>query len=161
MVTVSGLDTPLFKKAIQSNKIQSRDFNISVSSDNKYLIFTPKKGKVVISASTKIDRLNQIARQYGKVNFDFFTTDVAEALSKYAENHARFMAYAQLINGQTMPFDISADIVDAAGNVIRREGQPTLLDVRAIPKQILSGQKPTEMELTNLARRIDNLDRIS
>lgn len=50
----------IFRKAIKSNKIQSRDFNISVSSDNKYLIFTPKKGKVVISASTKIDRLNQI-----------------------------------------------------------------------------------------------------
>jgi hypothetical protein len=104
-----------------------------------------------------IDRLNQIARQYGKVKFDFFTTDVAEALTKYAENHARFMAYARLINGQTMPFDISADILDAAGNVIRREGQPTLLDVKGIPKEILSGQKPGEMELTTLARRIENL----
>jgi hypothetical protein len=50
----------IFKKAIKSKKIQSRDFNISVSSDNKNLIFTPKKGKVVISAKTKIDRLNQI-----------------------------------------------------------------------------------------------------
>jgi len=104
-----------------------------------------------------IDRLNEIAKQYGKVKFDFFTTDVAEALTKYGENHARFISYAQLINGQSMPINISMDIKDAAGNLLRREGQPTLLDVSAIPKEILSGQKPGEMELVTLARRIENL----
>ena len=104
-----------------------------------------------------IDRLNEIAKQYGKVKFDFFTTDVAEALTKYAENHARFMAYAQLIASQSKPYNYSVDITDAAGNLIRREGQPTLLDVKGIPKEILSGQKPGEMELVTLARRIENL----
>ena len=49
-----------------------------------------------------IDRFNEIARQYGKVKFDFFTTDVAEALAKYADNHARFMSYGETILG-TVP----------------------------------------------------------
>ena len=50
----------IFSNAIKTNKIQSRDFSISVSADKKYLIFKPKKGSVSISAKTKIDRLNQI-----------------------------------------------------------------------------------------------------
>lgn len=50
----------IMRNAIETKKIQSKDFNISVSSDYKYLIFKPKKGKVVIDAKTKIDRLNQI-----------------------------------------------------------------------------------------------------
>lgn len=50
----------IWNKSIKSGKVQSRDFNLSVSSDSKNLIFTPKSGKVVINAKTKIDRLNQI-----------------------------------------------------------------------------------------------------
>ena len=50
----------IFRNAIKTKKIQSRDFGISVSSDSNYLIFKPNKGSVVINAKTKIDRLNQI-----------------------------------------------------------------------------------------------------
>jgi hypothetical protein len=50
----------IFRNAIKTKKIQSKDFNISVSSDSNFLIFKPKKGNVVIDAKTKIDRLNQI-----------------------------------------------------------------------------------------------------
>lgn len=50
----------IFSNAIKTNKIQSKDFSISVSADKKYLIFKPKRGSVSISAKTKIDRLNQI-----------------------------------------------------------------------------------------------------
>ena len=50
----------VFRNAIKTNKIQSKDFEILVSSDSNYLIFKPKKGSVSISAKTKIDRLNEI-----------------------------------------------------------------------------------------------------
>ena len=50
----------IFSNAIKTNKIQSKDFSISVSADKKYLIFKPNRGSVVIDAKTKVDRLNQI-----------------------------------------------------------------------------------------------------
>jgi len=50
----------IFRDAIKTRKLASRDFRISVSSDSNYLIIKPKTGKVVINAKTKIDRLNQI-----------------------------------------------------------------------------------------------------
>lgn len=52
----------IFRNAIKTKKIQSKDFGISVSSDSNYLIFKPNKGSVVINAKTKTDRLNQIWR---------------------------------------------------------------------------------------------------
>ena len=64
-----------------------------------------------------VNRLNQIARQYGKVKFDFFTTDVAEALAKYVDNHARFMAY-----GNTM---LSTIPRSASGLSLSRTGVGT------------------------------------
>lgn len=60
-------------------------------------------GKTLTDADIRggVRRLNEIARdpRYGNLNFDFFETDVRRALAKYGENHARFMATMQSIDG--------------------------------------------------------------
>jgi hypothetical protein len=84
-------------------------------------------------------RFNQIAKDSGKIKFDFFTTDVTEALAKYTENHSRFMTYGQTINelGQTAP-------------VLAQ-------DVRGLPLTEIFGKKPGESELLTLEKRLTNL----
>lgn len=42
-------------------------------------------------------RLNQIAKDSGRIKFDFFETDVIEAMNKYANKHAQFSALQKVL----------------------------------------------------------------
>ena len=103
-----------------------------------------------------IDRLNQIARQYGKVKFDFFTTDVAEALAKYVDNHARFMSYGNTIL-TTTPRTIDG-VGEVAGFAPRMFKQVPLDEVTGKP---ITTAKPltkkTMAEITSVDNIINNL----
>ena len=65
-------------------------------------------------------RLNEIARKYGKLDFDWFDMDIRRALARYADNHARFMAtYSaidRLANKLGVPVGMGGNI---AGDVVK------------------------------------------
>jgi len=62
-------------------------------------------GKTLDDADIRggVARLNEIARdpKYGNLNFDFFDTDLKTAIARYGDNHARFMATMQSLDGLT------------------------------------------------------------
>jgi hypothetical protein len=83
----------VFRKAIKTKKIVSKDFDISVTPDSNYLVFTPKKGRVVINAKTKIDRLNQIWQIF------FFDIKLFVDGRTDANLNPLFTNFAQITNG--------------------------------------------------------------
>lgn len=60
-------------------------------------------------------RLNQIAKDSGIIDFDFFETDVLEALTKYANKHAQFSALQKVLG--SIPEQAPALGVRTAGGV--------------------------------------------
>jgi len=65
-------------------------------------------------------RLNEIARQYGNIDFDWFDMDIRRALARYADNHSRFMAtygaIDRLANKLGIPVDFAGTL---AGDVVK------------------------------------------
>ncbi len=102
-----------------------------------------------------IDRFNEIARQYGKVKFDFFTTDVAEALAKYADNHARFMSYGETILG-TVP-RVIGDVGVQPGTASRLFKQVPLDDTGKAITTTKPLTKKAMDELTSAENIINNI----
>ena len=49
-------------------------------------------GTKLKASDLNVERLNQIAKDSGLINFDYFDTNVRKVLSKYASTHARFAA---------------------------------------------------------------------
>jgi hypothetical protein len=137
------------RNAKRTDKVAS-DLGIDATTllSGNYLNRTLKPGSVWFGYTLKpediaggVVRLNQLARQYGKLPFDFFTTNVPEALAKYADNHARFLAYAQIIN--SLPY----------------EAQRIARDLRFTEPKVVTGvaAKPTLQGLTDVETRILNL----
>jgi len=88
-----------------------------------------------------IPRLNQIAKQYGKVKFDFFTTNANEALAGYLNNHARFMAYTAAVLGLPK----TPSVIPGIGTITTRgalggtaRGVPSAFDARYVPPDIIN-----------------------
>lgn len=50
-----------------------------------------------------VRRLNQIAKDSGQINFNFFTEDFAEAMGRYAQKHARYVSYMDTIKSLQDP----------------------------------------------------------
>lgn len=96
-----------------------------------------------------IDRFNEIARQYGKVKFDFFTTNVAEALAKYTDNHSRFMSYGETILG-TVPRS-AAGTAGTVGNAPRLFKQVPLETVKLPSGELVTRPITTKKPLTKKA----------
>ena len=55
----------------------------------------------VLDGTESIFDLNRIAKDSGRINFDFFETDPVKALSGYANTHAKYMAYSQTLQNLT------------------------------------------------------------
>ena len=88
----------------------------SLKPDQKWFGYVLKQADIDGGAA----RLNEIARQYGGLDFDWFDMDIRRALSRYAENHSRFMAtynsIDRLANKLGVPVGYQNNI---AGDVIR------------------------------------------
>lgn len=78
-----------------------------------------------------ITRLNEIAKQYGKLKFDFFTTNAGEALAGYLNNHARYLAYLTTIGR------LPDNSLNAIGGYTSR-GIPSFFDARYVPEDIIN-----------------------
>ena len=93
-------------------------------------------------------RLNEIAREYGKLDFDWFDMDVRRALARYAENHSRFMAtYSaidKLANKLGVPVGYQGNI---AGDVIKEIGE----------KAYVTGKDDVLVALDGIRTDIDEL----
>lgn len=95
-----------------------------------------------------VARLNEIARQYGKLKFDFFTADTGEALAQYLNNHARYMAYMTTV--ARLPDSAAVPI----GGYTSR-GIPSFFDVRYVPEDIINkivAGRGSELPFTKAAR---------
>lgn len=110
--------------------------------------FTPRslqKGKVwfgnVLEGTETTQQLNEMARK--KLGFDFFETDPVKALSAYANNHARYYAYADSL------FRLTKSSPGEFGGLAQ--------DVATAPMITKTGVKPSSMGLGSLDNTIKNL----
>lgn len=110
--------------------------------------FTPRnleKGRVwfgnVLSGTETTAQLNDLARP--TLGFDFFELDPVKALSGYAQNHARYIAYAQALGKLTETSPASA--------------KGLAQNLTDLPMVTRTGVKPGTMELGTLESTINRL----
>jgi hypothetical protein len=80
-----GIDNDVLRGTFVPNRLQVGD-----------TFFGYKLQKEDIAGGIK--RLNQIAREQGKLKFDFYDTDAARALTKFADKHARDLAFISTVD---------------------------------------------------------------
>ena len=110
--------------------------------------FTPRsleKGKVwfgnVLNGTETTAQLNDLARP--TLGFDFFELNPAKALSNYATQHAKYIAYATALDRLT-----TASPAMAGG---------LAQDISMLPKVTRTGVKPSAMELGTVESTINRL----
>ena len=92
-----------------------------------------------------IDRFNEIAKESGRVKFDWFNTDTGEALAKYADNHSRFMAYGESLLQYDTPSisRMTREVTD----LTRKVGtKPIDMELNTAEKTILNMMTPAKLE---------------
>ena len=95
-------------------------------------------GKTLDGTETVAD-LNRIAKESGIINFNYFEEDIPKALAAYANNHARYLAYAESIRNlaEKSPAEL--------GGLAQR-----------IPTKEILGTKPSAAGLNTLESTITN-----
>ena len=83
---------------------------------DRVLVKGSKWFDVVLDGTETPERLNQIAREARgyNINFDFFETNTKKVISKYADTHARYMAYIDTIDQMLDPITGARDVLQAA-----------------------------------------------
>ena len=78
-----------------------------------------------------VTRLNQIARDSGKINFDFFESNVNKVLNKYGQRHAQFVALQKTLGNLPEAAPTLAAI--APGGIGLKQVQGAIPEVGGIP----------------------------
>lgn len=110
--------------------------------------FTPRnleKGRVwfgnILNGTETTAQLNDLARPV--LGFDFFEMDPIKALSSYAEDHARYIAYATALE------ELTQKSPAIAGGLAQ--------DISMLPRVTKTGTKPSAMELGTVESTIARL----
>jgi hypothetical protein len=70
-----------------------------------------------------VRRLNEIAREYGKLNYDFFETNAERAFVQYAKGFARDTAYTNWLHNMALATEAERGVLDSyLGQIAQVEG---------------------------------------
>ena len=109
-----------------------------------------------------VPRLNQIAKESGIIDFNFFEEDVKKALINYANTHAKYMAYAGFIGGLPAGEFAGREVPGLAPNLATRNlttvekgfTKPSVMNlgtlentIAKLTPEVLAGWSPAEMNL--------------
>ena len=123
-------------------------------------------GKRLTGTETIAD-LNRLAKESGLINFNFFEEDIAKALTSYANNHARYIAYATAIDKLTVKSP--AALGGIAENIyekvlpVKFGTKPDVMNLGALENTVANFMAPgklvdwNEAEILNVKTKLDDL----